>query len=53
MNNERLKDLLFYAIVRFAEDGYEKKCVLQALNMREEELEELIGDEDLRWTSYE
>lgn len=46
MNEKRLKTLLFNALVKFADDEYQKENVIYDLGMRAEELAELEKEFD-------
>lgn len=44
MSKERLKELLFNALMKFARDEYEKENVLDGLEMSEEEFIEITSE---------
>ena len=44
MNEKRVKSLLFNALLKFADDEYEKESVLEEIDMSEEEFEELMKE---------
>ena len=52
MTLERLKILLFNAIILLADDGYEKDKALYDLDMTEAELNEILDGEEINFIKY-
>lgn len=53
MKKERLKLLLYNALVKFAYDEYSKETVLCDLDMTEEEFNELTADKEIKFVVYD
>ncbi|MBQ8319508.1 MAG: hypothetical protein IJX81_01350 [Clostridia bacterium] len=52
MNEQRLKRLLYNALVKFAYDEYEKGNVLDGLGMTEEEFNYITDGEEIEFREY-
>ena len=53
MSYERLKALLYNALVQFANDEYSKETALCDLGMTEEEFDELTADKEIKFVVYD
>lgn len=53
MNEQRLKRLLYNALVKFAYDEYEKGNILDGLGMTEEEFEYITDGEEIVFVEYD
>lgn len=53
MNEQRLKQLLYNALVKFAYDEYEKGNVLDGLGMTEEEFDYITNGKEIAFVKYD
>ena len=53
MTNERLKQLLLNALIKFANDEYEKENVLNDLGITESEFNEITNGETIDFIVYD